>query len=158
MSDPIPEPPGAEARPENDLKATAKETTSAVAAEIRDAAAGGAARVREGAAARTEDAKQGLAREMSATARALDAASRDMADHPLQHGLLREASSCLASLADALHSRPAGDLVAHVADFGRRNPVAFLGGATLAGFALARLAMASAPADPGAAVERGAKS
>jgi hypothetical protein len=86
---------------------------------------------------------------MSATARALDAASREMSGHPLQEGMLREAAKGVAGMADALHGRSVGELVANVAEFGRRNPVAFLGGATLAGFALARLATASAPGAAG---------
>jgi hypothetical protein len=127
------------------LKATAERATVTVAGEVREGIAQGAAEVRDQAAARTEDAKQGIAREMSATARALDAASREMSGHPLQEGMLREAAKGVAGLADALHGRSVGELVANVAEFGRRNPVAFLGGATLAGFALARLATASAP-------------
>jgi hypothetical protein len=140
-----PYPEGGTTRASEELKATAEQATAKVAREVRAGIAEGTAEVREQAAARTEEAKQGFAREMSAAARALDAASREMAGHPLQQGLLREASRGVAGMADALHGRSVGELVANVAEFGRRNPVAFLGGATLAGFALARLATASAP-------------
>jgi hypothetical protein len=148
MSDTLPEFSGA-AEPRsaaNELKQTAKDATAAVANEVREVVAHGTARAREEATARTEDAKQGLAREMSATAEALDATSRDLEEHSLQRGLLSEASKGLASMSEALHGRSIEELISDVAEFGRRNPAAFLGGATLAGFALARLAIASAPA------------
>ena len=147
MSDTLPESPGA-AEPRsapNDLKQTAEKATAAVVNEVREGVAYSTARAREEATARTEDAKQGLASEMSATADALDAAARDLEEHSLQRSLLREASKGLASMSQALHGRSVGELVSDVAEFGRRNPAAFLGGATLAGFAVARLAMASAP-------------
>ena len=50
-----------------------------------------------------------------------------------------------------------GDIVSDLAGFGRRNPVAYLGGATLAGFALARLAQASAPDSETGSPEGGAQ-
>jgi hypothetical protein len=148
VSESIPDSPGAaELRSAaNELKQTAKDATAAVANEVREGVARGTARAREEATARTEDAKQGLAREMSATAEALDAASRDLDEHSLQRGLLNEASKGLASMSQALHGRSVAELISDVAEFGRRNPGAFLGSATLAGFAVARLAVASAPA------------
>jgi hypothetical protein len=132
-------------RPSEQLKATAGQATAAVASDLRAGIEHGAAEVRDRAAAQTEEAKQGIAREMAATAEALGAASREMGDHPLQQGVLQEASKGLAGMAEALQGRSMGELMANVAEFGRRNPVAFLGGATLAGFALARLATATAP-------------
>jgi hypothetical protein len=133
-------------RPSEQLKATAREATAEVAREIRGGIEQGAAQVRDQAAARTEEAKQGFAREMAATAEALETASRDLGENSLQRSMLQEASKGLAGIAEAVQGRSAGELVHELAEFGRRNPVAFLGGATLAGFALARLATASAPA------------
>jgi hypothetical protein len=130
----------------SDLKQTAEKATAMISDEVREGVRQGTARAREEAAARTEEAKQGLAREVSATAEALDAASRELQENSLQRSLLSEASRGLASMSRALQGRSAGELVADVAEFGRRNPAAFLGGAALAGFAVARLATASAPA------------
>jgi hypothetical protein len=130
----------------SDLKQTAVEATATISEEIREGVRHGTARAREEAAARTEDAKQGLAREVSTTAEALDAASRELQENSLQRSLLSEASKGLASMSQALQGRSVDELVADVAEFGRRNPAAFLGGAALAGFAVARLATASAPA------------
>ena len=132
-----------------ELKSTAEQVAGTVASDVREGVAEGAARVRDEAAARTEDAKQGIARQMAATAEALDAAAQDMDESSLQRGLLREASKSLAGMAEALQGRSMGELVSQVSEFGRRNPVPFLGGAALAGFALARLAVASTPAEEG---------
>ena len=44
-----------------------------------------------------------------------------------------------------MRSRDIGDVFATVADFGRRQPVAFFGGAVLAGFVLARFFKSDAP-------------
>jgi hypothetical protein len=84
---------------------------------------------------------------MAATADALDAAAKELQEHSLQRSLLGEASRGLAGLSRAMEGRSVGELVGNLAEFGRRNPAAFLGGAALAGFAVARLATASAPAD-----------
>jgi hypothetical protein len=131
----------------DDLKQTAGKATATIANEVREGVLQGAGRAREQAATRTEDAKTGIAREMAATAEALDAAARDLQEHSLQRSLLGEASRGLVGLSRALEGRSVGELVGDVAEFGRRNPAAFLGGAALAGFAVARLATASAPAD-----------
>jgi hypothetical protein len=128
------------------VKHAAEKATAAVPRDVREDVLHGTARAREEAVARTEDAKQALARELAAAAEALGAASRDLQERSVQRTLLDEASRCLTGFSRVLEGRSVGELVADAADFGRRNPAAFLGGAALAGFAVARLATASAPA------------
>jgi hypothetical protein len=130
-----------------DVKRLAEKATAAVADEVRGAVQHGAAQAREAAAARTDDAKKALAREVAAAAEALGAASSNLEERSVQRTLFDEVSRGLASMSQALEGRSVGELVAEVAEFGRRNPAAFLGGAALAGFAVARLATASAAHD-----------
>lgn len=142
-----------------DLKRTAqhaKETAGTAMADVREGVAQGTARVKQEAAARTESAKASLAEELTATADALGSAAREMEGHSLQRNLLSQASEGLTSVSRAIEGKSVGDIVSDLAAFGRRNPVVFLGGATLAGFALARLAQASAPDGGRASAEAGA--
>jgi hypothetical protein len=142
----VPDSAGTEdTRSTDELKETAKQTTTAVASEVRDSLASGVAEVRDQAAERTDDAKQGLAREMSATAQAFDVAEQELEGHTLQRSLFREASRGLAGMAEMLNQQSTSELISGASDFGRRNPVAFIGGAALAGFVLSRLATASEP-------------
>ena len=148
MADTLPESPGA-ATPRsatNELKATAERATAAAARGPRGHRPRNGARPGRGdrpdrgrqAGPRPRDVRH---RRGARRGRAGSGGSSVPA-----RAAQREASKGLASVSRALQGRSVGELVAEAAAFGRRNPVAFLGGATLAGFALARLAMASAPA------------
>ena len=65
---------------------------------------------------------------------------------PFQQDLLREAADGLKQIAHAVEGKSIGTMVGELSEFGRQNPVAYLGGAALVGFALARFARASTPA------------
>ena len=71
-----------------------------------------------------------------------------MEGSPLQQDLLREAADGLKQIAHAVEGKSLGAMAAELSNFGRQNPVAYLGGAALVGFALARFARASTPAGP----------
>ena len=68
---------------------------------------------------------------------------------PLQQDLLREAADGLKHIAQAVEGKSIGAMVGELSAFGRQNPLAYLSGAALAGFALARFARASAPDSAG---------
>ena len=141
-----PVPPGR--APQTDLKEGAREAGSEVqrrAGEMRETARGALRDAKAAAEDRTEAAKGQAADEIARTARGLEAAADELADAPLQQELLREAADGLQQIARAVQGKSIGALVEDLSDFGRRNPVAYLGGAALAGFALARFARASAP-------------
>ena len=72
-----------------------------------------------------------------------------MEGSPLQQDLLREAADGLKQIAHAVEGKSLGTMAAELSEFGRQNPVAYLGGAALVGFALARFARASTPAETG---------
>jgi hypothetical protein len=59
--------------------------------------------------------------------------------------IVQQAADGLESLSRNLADKEPGDLLNAVRDFGRRNPVAFIGGAVLVGMALGRFVRASEP-------------
>ena len=79
-----------------------------------------------------------------------------MEGSPFQQDLLREAADGLKQIAHAVEGKSIGTMAAELSEFGRQNPVAYLGGAALVGFALARFARASTPAGTTASFPRAA--
>ena len=71
------------------------------------------------------------------------AGSLDEQDQQAFAGYARQAAAGLEKVSDSLSRRSIDDLVETVEDFAQRQPVAFLGGAVLAGFVLARFAKSS---------------
>jgi len=74
----------------------------------------------------------------------------DQAEQTPASRLVRQAAEGLEGVSRSLAEKDPGELLDTVRDFGRRNPVAFIGGAVLLGVALGRLARASdaAPSRP----------
>ena len=77
---------------------------------------------------------------------------------PFQQDLLREAAGGLRQIAEAVEGKSIGTLAGDLTELSRQNPIAFLGGAALVGFALARFARASTPVGTPAASRFGAGS
>ena len=133
---------------EGDLARTAREAGSAAKErlhDLRDAAQSSLQDVKSAAADKTEEVKGQTADEIDRTARGLEAAADELAGSPLQQDLLREAADGLKQIARAVQGKSIGAMVGELSEFGRQNPLAYLGGAALAGFALARFARASSP-------------
>ena len=103
-----------------------------------------------------DEQKNVAAERVGGVARALGVASDDLHDQgqSLVAGYSRHVAEGLESMAQSLSRRSLGDLVEGVEDFARERPVAVLGGAMVAGFALARFMKSSA----GRRSERGAGS
>ncbi len=136
-------------------QATAGETS--LTDTIRDGAASGAAQAKEQARqmahqAREQTAematqqKQLAASQLQGVAGAIRSAADNLAEHDqaMMAGYVRQAASSLDQVATNLQDRSVGELVEGVEQFARRQPAAFIGGAMMAGFALARFAKASA--------------
>jgi hypothetical protein len=66
---------------------------------------------------------------------------------PQLAGFVREAAQTVERLSTDLRERSLGEIAASVSNFARREPVAFLGSAVLAGFLLARFAQSSSASD-----------
>ena len=117
--------------------------------DLRDAAQSSLEDVKSAAADKTDEVKGQTADEIARTARGLEAAANEMDGSPLQQDLLREAADGLKHIAQAVEGKSIGAMVGDLSAFGRQNPLAYLGGAALAGFALARFARASSPEGAG---------
>lgn len=98
--------------------------------------------VRE-AQARAQTAKTGVADEMSDVASALRVAAREMRDGSPQARVFAQMADSLAEFSETLQHKDLSEMVEAAGDFARRNPLVFLGGAALLGFAATRLAKAS---------------
>lgn len=97
------------------------------------------------AAKQTDKAKEAAVSHLDSFADALRAASeklgRDHSDPASE--LVANAASGLEKLSRSLHGSSTGDIVNTVRRFGRENPMGFLAGSVLAGFALGRFAAAA---------------
>jgi hypothetical protein len=122
-----------------DLKRQAKDAVHDMGVHARSAA---------------DEQKNVAAERVSGVARALRVASDDLHDQgqSLVAGYSRQVAEGLESMAQSLSRRSLADLVKGVEGFARERPVAVLGGAMVAGFALARFMKSSA----GRRSERGA--
>ena len=141
-------PPESDANRDEDLAQTARVVGSAAREslhDLRDAAQSGLEDVKSTAADKTDEVKGQTADEIARTARGLEAAANEMEGSSLQQDLLREAADGLKHIAQAIQGKSVGAMVGDLSEFGRQNPLAYLGGAALVGFALARFARASSP-------------
>ena len=135
--------------PESDLVQTAREAGAAAQerlGDLRDAALSSLDEAKSAATEKVEETKDQAAGEIARTAEGLEAAAEEMEGSPFQQDLLREAADGLKQIAHAVEGKSIGTMAAELSEFGRQNPVAYLGGAALVGFALARFARASTPA------------
>ena len=136
--------------PQTDLIQTAREAGAAAEerlGDLRDAAISSLNEAKSAATEKVEETKDQAAGEIARTAQGLEAAAEEMEGSPLQQDLLREAADGLKQIAHVVEGKSIGAMASELSTFGRQNPVAYLGGAALVGFALARFARASTPAD-----------
>jgi len=128
-----------------DVRETAREAAEAGKerlGEVREAAQSGLDDAKAAVREQNERAKSSAADEIHRTADGLEAAARELEGSP-QHDLLQEAADGLKQISQAIDGKSIGEMVSELSAFGRRNPLAYLGGAAFAGFALARFARAS---------------
>src|SRR5713226_9699919 len=85
------------------------------------------------------DTMASVAQAVQGAADKLDAEAPQIAD------FVREAAQTVERLSNDLRERSLGEIAASVSNFAREEPVAFFGGAVLAGFVLARLTKRPAP-------------
>jgi uncharacterized protein YjbJ (UPF0337 family) len=123
--------------------------------DLRDNVTAEARNMRDSAAAevqaRAEGAKDTLAKEVSSVGNALRKASEELRSGSPQEQAFATAASSLADMADSIQGQDMGTLLSNASAFAKRNPIAFLGGAALLGFAGARLAKASRHTTAGSA-------
>lgn len=120
------------------------------ASEAAEEAKGVASSIAEQARARLNDIvdqqKAAGADKIAGVAKAAHSAADNLDQtNPHMARLVRSAADNVGKVAEDFRSRDIGEVFATVADFGRRQPVAFFGGAVLAGFLLSRFFKSDVP-------------
>ena len=114
-----------------------------VASDIKAAATQKFDQAVTGVRAKADDAKAEVAYEVKDVATALRRASEDLRNGSAQERTLGTIASSLADASDSIRDKDLGQIVQMVSKVARENPVLFLGGAALLGFAASRYAKAS---------------
>ena len=120
------------------------------ASQAADEVKGVAASIAEQARARVNEIvdqqKTAGADKIAGVAKAAHSAAGDLdRTNPQLGRLVRSAAENVDRIAEDVRSRDLGDVLATLADFGRRQPVAFFGGAVVAGFLVARFFKSDVP-------------
>lgn len=95
------------------------------------------------AATQADAAKSSVADEVSGVASALRTAAEEMRSGSPQERTFGQIAEGLADASDAMREKDLSTMVQDVSAFARKNPLVFLGGAALIGFAATRFAKAS---------------
>lgn len=147
--------PSAPKKSEEDLEraksAIASETDAArdqmrqAGDRLRDEASNIANRAKGVISGQAQEGKETVASGMNDFAAAVRRASDELGerDQSMAASLVREVAGGLEDASRAIHGRSVGDLTRSVGDFARRQPTAFLLGATVAGIALGRFIKAT---------------
>ncbi len=131
----------------DEMAREAKKTSDDLADTARQTAADAKDALRDEATHRAESAKEGVAGEVSDVASALRKAADDMRDGSPQERTFGQIAGTLADLSDTIRDKDLGQVANDVTEFAKRNPMLFLGGVALAGFAATRFAMATSRGD-----------
>lgn len=99
--------------------------------------------VKDEAGRQAGEAQNRIASEAGDVAQALRKAAEASRDGSPQERTFGQIADALADAAENFNRKDLGELVSDANHFARRNPLAFLGGAALVGFAAARFAKAS---------------
>ena len=115
------------------------------AGELKQQAKETAHDVRQRARSAVDEQKHAAVGRVEGIAHALRTASDELRDQgqPMVAEYSRYAAEGLESMAQSLDRREVGDFVENIEQFARERPVAFIGGAMVAGFALARFMKSS---------------
>jgi hypothetical protein len=126
-------------------------------AEVTRDASEAAAQVKEQAYSVAGRQKDVAAQQMGGWAQALRSASDDLRSRgqEMAASYVGQAADGLERASGTIRTRDVDDLIGSVEDFARRQPIAFLGGAVVAGFGLARFMRSSADRRRGAAASAG---
>lgn len=118
-------------------------SVGSVATDIKDAATHKFDEAVTEVRARADDAKADVANEVKDVAMALRRASEELRGGSAQERTFGQISSSLADASDSIRDKDLGEIVHMASRVARENPVLFLGGAALLGFAISRYAKAS---------------
>ena len=122
---------------------TAAETVEETKSGIANAATDAVETAKRKGAQRAEFAKSSVADEVGGIGSALRTAADEMRSGSPQERTMGQIAEGFADASDAIRGKDLGELVEQATSFARRNPMVFLGGAALLGFAATRFAKAS---------------
>lgn len=125
------------------LAKDAGSTIDSVASDLRAAASTKYQQALREARLMADDTKADIANEVKDVASALRRASEELRDGSAQERTLGQIASTLADASESIRDKDIGEILAMVSRKGRENPILFLGGAALLGFAASRYAKAS---------------
>lgn len=123
----------------------AKETGADVADTLRDTVHEAAGKVSAEVTGAADKARSGTAQEVKQIAAALHKAAGELHEGSSQRQMFDRLAENVDHMSRAMQDKTLGDMLSDLNDLARRNPMLFLGGAALAGFAATRLVTASAP-------------
>ncbi len=128
-------------------KAEAKRLTGEAWSAAKDVGADAASAAQHEAEAQGDRLKDETSGELDAFASAIRAASDKLSEKQpgMVADLMDQAAGGLQGMSQALQRNSSGEIVDAIRDFGRSNPMAFIAGSVLTGFALGRFAGSSAP-------------
>ena len=126
-----------------DSKETARGAVDDLAHEASKTAQNAKDRVTDEVSRQAEAGRDGVANEISDMGQALRRAAEELRSGSPQERTFGQMANTLADLSDTVRDKDLGEIVNDVSGFARRNPVGFLAGAALLGFAGTRLAKAS---------------
>ena len=127
-----------------DLAETAGEKVKEGASQLADAARDTASQAAERIKDKVSEQKSAGAAYVSNLAEVMRRASREFDDElPIAGKYIRKAASQVENVADSIRTGDFNDLLSSAKSFARRQPAAFLGLATLAGFAAVRFLKSS---------------
>ena len=127
----------------NDATARAKGVVDEVKEQAKSVAADARETVKHEVEARTNAARDAAAGEVNNVASALRRAAEESRKGSAQERTFGQIADSLADFSDTIGSKDLGTVVSDVSTFARRNPMTFLAGAALAGFAVSRFVKAS---------------
>ena len=127
----------------HDAKDRAKSVVDDVTAQARSVAHDASETLRSEVTARADAAKGAAAQEVSNVASALRKAAQESRSGSAQERTFGQIADSLADASDAISNKDLGTAISDVGEFARRNPLTFLAGAALAGFAVSRFVKAS---------------
>ena len=127
----------------HDARAEAKSVVNDVAEQAKSVANDAKETIKSEVSARADAAKGAAAQEVNNVASALRKAANESRTGSPQERTFGQIADTLADASDAISNKDLGTAISDVGHFARRNPLVFLAGAALAGFAVSRFAKAS---------------
>ncbi|WP_431298843.1 hypothetical protein [Tabrizicola sp. BL-A-41-H6] len=134
---------------------TNREAGNSVAADLKAVAGQKLDQAMAGVKAKAEDAKASVAGEVQNMASVLRNAADEMRGGSPQERSIAFVADHLADASDALRDKDMGEILHGITRVARQNPILFLGGAALLGFAASRYLKASDTGVSGGSVHGG---